>query len=60
MDDSLDVEIDDPELGEEIHLLSDLIVLASRSSSALDARAIDAVLLRGEPPATDGPGRSPG
>lgn len=48
MDDSLDVEIDDHELGEEIHLLSDLMVLASRSSHALDAKAIDAVLLRGE------------
>ena len=50
MEDSLDVEIDDHELGEEIHLLSDLMVLASRSSESLDATAIDAVLLREDPP----------
>ena len=46
MEDSLDVDIDDPELGEEIHLLSDLMVLASRSSEALESKVIDAVLLR--------------
>jgi hypothetical protein len=44
MEDPLDVEIDDPELGQEIQLLSDLMVLAARSDD-LDDASIDAVLL---------------
>jgi|SwirhisoilCB1_FD_contig_51_1981466_length_283_multi_4_in_0_out_0_1 hypothetical protein len=55
MEDSLDVDIDDPELGEEIHLLSDLMVLASRSSESLEATVIDAVLLRDPGPEQGGP-----
>ena len=54
MEDSLDVDIDDPELGEEIHLLSDLMVLASRSSEDLESTVIDAVLLREQGPEQGG------
>jgi hypothetical protein len=49
MHDPLDVQIDDPELGEEIQLLSDLMVLAARSER-LDASTVDAVLLNQELP----------
>ena len=49
MHDSLDVQMDDPELGEEIQLLSDLMVLAARSER-LDAAVVDAILLDEEVP----------
>lgn len=44
MEDPLDVQIDDPELDQEIELLSDLMVLAARSED-LDDATIDSVLL---------------
>ena len=49
MQDPLDVQMDDPELGQEIQLLSDLMVLAARTER-LDAAAVDAVLLDKEVP----------
>ncbi len=49
MQDPLDVQIDDPELGQEIQLLSDLMVVAARSD-ALDEETVDAVLLDGPVP----------
>jgi len=50
MHDPLDVQIDDPELEQEIQLLSDLMVLAARGE-ALDDATIDGVLLEpGVPP----------
>jgi hypothetical protein len=55
MHDPLDVQIDDPELGEEIQLLSDLMVLAARSER-LDTAAVDAVLLETEVPHQRRPG----
>lgn len=44
MEDPLDVQIEDPELDQEIELLSDLMVLAARSED-LDDATIDSVLL---------------
>lgn len=58
MHDPLDVEIDDPELGEEIQLLSELMVLASRSGR-LDAADVDAVLLASPVPRQRGVGQPP-
>jgi hypothetical protein len=55
MHDPLDVSIDDPELGEEIQLLSDLMVLAARAER-VDTAAVDAVLFESEVPRQRGPG----
>lgn len=49
MQDPLDVGIEDPELEQEIQLLSDLMVLASRLEGR-DADAVDAILLKSDVP----------
>lgn len=46
MNDVLDVELQDEELIAEIALVADLMVAAQQSEGALDARAIDEVLLQ--------------
>lgn len=50
MTSSLDVDLNDDELTDEIRLLAELMVIASESSTVLDPHVIDATLgVRPEP-----------
>ena len=44
MTSALDVDLNDDELTTEIHLLAELMVIASESSTVLDPQTIDATL----------------
>lgn len=51
MTSSLDVDLNDDELTDEIRLLAELMVIASESPTVLDLQVIDATLgVRPEPP----------
>jgi hypothetical protein len=44
MTDSLDVDLQDPDLGAEIHLVAELMVAAAESAGPLSQDRIDAIL----------------